>query len=84
MHYLGRADVHNLAKEAFVCLAESCTAAELDEVVTHVGGRATVLLRLRGYLHLQGVTFERRLSMVDGRLKKWPADPAYKMHLAEG
>ena len=31
-HYLGRADMHKLVKEAFVCLAESCTKRELDEV----------------------------------------------------
>ena len=31
-HYFGRADMNKLAKEAFVCLAESCTRAELAEV----------------------------------------------------
>jgi len=30
-HYLGRADMHKLAKEAFLCLAESCTRDELDQ-----------------------------------------------------
>ena len=31
-HHLGRADMNKLAKEAFLCLAESCTRDELDEV----------------------------------------------------
>ena len=32
MHYIGRADVHRLAKEAFLCLAESCDRQELELV----------------------------------------------------
>ena len=31
-HHLGRADMNKLAKEAFVCLAESCSQAELAKV----------------------------------------------------
>ena len=33
-HYFGRADMHRLVKEAFVCLAESCTRDELDQVIS--------------------------------------------------
>ena len=32
MHHFGRADMHKLAKEAFLCLAESCTREELEQV----------------------------------------------------
>ena len=31
-HHLGRADMNKLAKEAFICLAESCTRSELSRV----------------------------------------------------
>ena len=32
MHHFGRADMHKLAKEAFLCLAESCSREELEQV----------------------------------------------------
>ncbi len=33
LHHWGRADMHKLAKEAFVCIAESCTQRELQQVM---------------------------------------------------
>jgi len=36
LHWFGRGDMHKLAKEALVCLAESCMRDELAQVC--VGG----------------------------------------------
>ncbi len=32
LHHMGRADLHRLVKEAFLCVAESCTKGELQLV----------------------------------------------------
>ncbi len=77
MHHFGRADVHLLAKEAFLCLAESCTRRELSQIIIGWNGYRAVRRCLRGWLHLQGVHYERRLRAVMSHHLQLPEKPSY-------
>ena len=105
MHHFGRADMHKLAKEAFLCLAESCTREELEQVrdvwsntehafkslslppksgfcsdvqITQMwGGPGAIQRCLRGWLFLQGLSYERRLKAVHLHHASHPDLPAF-------
>ncbi len=77
LHYLGRGDVHKLAKEAFVCLAESCSKEELESVIAAIGGPRAVKRRLRGWMFLSGFFYEKRMKAIIQHHDQSPSEPAY-------
>ncbi|GAX72858.1 hypothetical protein CEUSTIGMA_g313.t1 [Chlamydomonas eustigma] len=77
LHYLGRADLHKLAKEALLCLLESCSHKEVKQIILSWGGYKEVQRSLRGWFHCQGLSYESRLKAIFQHHALRPSDPAY-------
>eukprot|EP00798_Chlamydomonas_sp_ICE-L_P026401 gene26401-17498_t len=65
LHFLRlRRSLHKLAREGMVCLLESCTCQEFEEVVESVGGYESLRRKMTGWLGLTGRSAMWRLQSV--------------------